>query len=242
VDKDKIIASIQHTVKACFDGGKTEDEAQKLVEARITMLMKDHGVTGPELGRVLRMTTDPWTEKAEKTKEKYVQASASTIPTWKPEQPVLPPPQAQEDEWVSTMELQAYDRREAILDFLEETPLQMRSEIEVGAGYRLADVRLPPDEYDKVKRRVQRDVQELKKQGLIREVTKPNPKHVRGQNDTIYLYEIMPEENETDTPTFTLSPELKKLLTAALVATNRDELTTLLKEAARVAGVTPLQT
>jgi hypothetical protein len=81
------------------------------------------------------------------------------------------------------------------LDYLDEVgKSQTRRQIEVGAGYMREDERLPRDEYENLKRMIQRDIKELIEQGILIVQTKLNEKHVRGQNDDVILYWFAPDQ------------------------------------------------
>jgi hypothetical protein len=109
------------------------------------------------------------------------------------------PADDEEDEWICTRDLPPFERREAILDYLDEVGKpQTRSQIEIGAGYRRADERLPPEDYKALKRQIQRALKDLVEQGLLVRDTKRNPRHVKGHNDDIVLYWFAPDHDASD--------------------------------------------
>src|SRR5262249_22095844 len=132
------------------------------------------------------------------------------------------------------------DRKQLIYDYLVTRPKgQTRSQIETGAGYRREDVRIPKEEYEKLVRRIQRDLQEMVKGGEIYIDKRPNPRHRKGQNDDVVLYFAnVPEGTTPETDNFT--PQVRKHLYRALEAfDNKDADAVAQHLLAVLAGVAP---
>jgi hypothetical protein len=165
------------------------------IEMEIGKLIAQHGLSVTAETFVNDVLKDLREQEAPRPK------TINTIPVWKPERPPeVVSDETEEEEWICTRDLQPFDRREAILDYLDEVGKpQTRSQIEVGAGYRLDNVRLDPDDYDALKRTIQRDLKNLvDKQGILIRETKRNPRHVKGRNDDIVLYGFAPDQNVAD--------------------------------------------
>jgi hypothetical protein len=153
---------------------------------------------------------------------------------------------ADEEAWLSTWDLPTPERLDRIADFL----ISRRGEwftgaqIEVGAGYRLPDVTLPKEDYEKLKRRVQRDLALMEEDGDVIRTTRPNTKkHKKGQNNDIHLYRIADPDQDGSSDEFPAG--LRRDLGAAIAAFDQRDLEALIEHLtpvsnwlARVAGVT----
>jgi hypothetical protein len=148
--------------------------------------------------------------------------------------------------WQSTMELDAADRRNAIYEFIKDTGRsQTRRQIEVGAGYMYEGQRLPPEEHEKVKQKVLKDLRVLKQEKRIREVIKKKDKPGKGESDKIYLYELwtddvpdVPGECQLAPSTSAITPDIQQmLLDAGKAQSKNDLLDILLKIMVRVRGL-----
>jgi hypothetical protein len=123
--------------------------------------------------------------------------------------------QAAEDNPPLTVDLPKGERFQRIMEFLEgKDAWYTRSQLEIGAGYRDPDIQLPPAEYERLKRKIQRDIKDLIDRDWIEMRIKTNPQHRRGQNDDIVLYRAIPAED--DTPQF--PTHLRKFLVDTLAA------------------------
>jgi hypothetical protein len=127
--------------------------------------------------------------------------------------------------WVSTTTLDAPDRREAISKHLQDCgDSQTRRQIEVGAGYMYEGQRVSKEEHDRIKKQVLNDLGALEKQKVIRKITQKNPKHKPGQNDKLYLYELIQKETPVEvSPPVTDKDEIVQLILSAIEADTRDE-------------------
>jgi hypothetical protein len=131
---------------------------------------------------------------------------------------------AEEETWISTWDLPLQDRLQRIVDFMEQAGRinYTRQQIEIGAGYRHPDDILDKKTYEKLTRRLQRDLGKLIEDGDIVRIEKLNPKQKGGFKNKIFLYALAPLEpqKERSTPHVPrwYTPDLKKCLTGALEA------------------------
>jgi hypothetical protein len=111
---------------------------------------------------------------------------------------------AEEEEWISTWDLPTPERLDCIADFLNAHPGKRftRAEIEIGASYRRPHDHLTKEDYERLKRRVQRDLALLEKDGDVVHTTRPNrQRNTRGQNNDVHLYRIAdPDQDGTPDP------------------------------------------
>jgi hypothetical protein len=192
VDQSKLMDLIRGMNKALLQTGKTWDEAYKTMEPRLELVDKSL------LTEFLRELTAPWDAKEKAEREAARPKTSSVVPTWKPERP-----EPVEEKFESTLDLELNDRLDCIIDFMKTTRRTnyTRDQIETGAGYRRADIRLSPEDYKSLKRRVQRDLEYLEKNGYIIHEEKDQPKGVHGGfKNKLHLYSLAfdPEDDQDD--------------------------------------------
>jgi hypothetical protein len=191
--------------------------------------------------------------KAAQQKKTTQPASVVVVETSEPTPTIIEPCQDEDpleaivEPLRSTFDLPASDRREAIRNFLSQVERpQTRRQIELGSGWMVEGQKLPKEEYAKLTDRIQGDLRKLQEEGLVKRTVKSNPKHVQGQNDKVYLYELVQlgelgEELGEDLPggsTSGLTAEVQQLLMDALAVSTKEELLQIIaKIMVRVTGV-----
>jgi hypothetical protein len=169
-------------------------------------------------------------------------------PVPRDDRPAVPMNPTDDEEWVSTWDLPTSERLDRIADFLSAHRGEWftRAQIEIGAGYRRPDDHLPKEDYEKLKRRVQRDLALLEKDGDVIHTTRPNPKkNTKGQNNDMHLYRLA-DPDQDDAPDPDAFPAgLRRDLGAAIAAFDQRDMDALIEHLtpvsnwlARVAGVT----
>jgi hypothetical protein len=184
------------------------------------------------------MTTDEVYPHVDNLMKKYEIKSLPTdfirplLDLWKEPEPEpqpqpLPVPTdtcSDEEEWISTWDLPLQDRLQRIVDFMEQDGRAnyTRQQIEIGAGYRHPDDILDEKTYEKLTRRLQRDLELLMKDGDIVRTKKDNPKKKGGFKNKIWLYSLAPLQEPAldalDTKNAWATPKLRTCLTDALDA------------------------
>jgi hypothetical protein len=161
-----------------------------------------------------------WEKKERAVLEATQLKPQHTIPTWKPE-PKSPAPENSEDTDVeSTLEYDLEGRLDCMISFMKTDGRRnyTREQLEIGAGYRRANERLPQDEYKKLKRRIQLDIAYLVKNGHIIHEEKDQPKGMKGGfKNKIHLYSLA-YDPDADTDEVQLISSLRSRVLAALDA------------------------